>query len=45
MTMLRMDLDELAVETFEPAPELPPVEIGRPRTFEPGCTRDFCRHD
>jgi len=43
MPMLRLNPEELAVESFEPTPALPAVELGKPRTFEPGCTRDFCR--
>jgi hypothetical protein len=43
MPTLKLNPEELAVESFEPTAEPPAVETGRPRTFEPGCTRDFCR--
>jgi hypothetical protein len=38
MPTLRLNLDELAVESFDPAPPALPVDAARPRTFEPGCT-------
>jgi hypothetical protein len=43
MPKLPLNLQDLAVESFEPAPDPQPMEILKPRTFEPGCTRDFCR--
>ena len=36
MPTLKLNLEELAVETFDTAPEA--IGLARPRTFEPGCT-------
>jgi hypothetical protein len=43
MPTLTLDLDDIVVESF--ATEMAPATGAdvRPRTFEPGCTRDFCR--
>lgn len=42
MPRMTLNPDELVVETFAPAAE-PATPDAKPRTFEPGCTRDFCR--
>ena len=36
MPILKLNLDELSVDTFDTAPEA--IECAKPRTFEPGCT-------
>ena len=36
MPTLKLNLDALSVDTFDPAPEA--IELAKPRTFEPGCT-------
>lgn len=42
MPTLELNLDAIAVETFDPAPAAVQAP-GKPRTFEPGCTNpEFC---
>lgn len=43
MPRLTLDVDQLVVESFPVETSAPAELIVRPRTFEPGCTRDFCR--
>ncbi|HET7461148.1 MAG TPA: hypothetical protein VFJ82_07860 [Longimicrobium sp.] len=43
MPSLTLDAEQLVVESFPTETARPADLIVKPRTFEPGCTRDFCR--
>ncbi len=43
MPSLTLNVDQIAVESFPTEATAPAAMILKPRTFEPGCTRDFCR--
>jgi len=43
MPSLALDPEQLVVESFPTETPAPADAILKPRTFEPGCTRDFCR--
>jgi hypothetical protein len=43
MPSLTLNPDQLVVESFPVETTAPAEMILKPRTFEPGCTRDFCR--
>lgn len=45
MQTLTLDIDQIVVESFPTAAEPAGETDAKPRTFEPGCTRDFCRMD
>lgn len=43
MPSLALNADQLVVESFPTETARPADAALRPKTFEPGCTRDFCR--
>jgi len=43
MPSLTLHVDQLVVESFPTETAHPAGMVLKPRTFEPGCTRDFCR--
>ena len=43
MPNLSLNADQIVVESFPTEAPTSPEAAVRPRTYEPGCTADFCR--
>lgn len=43
MPSLTLNPEQLVVESFSTETQTSADVVPLPRTFEPGCTRDFCR--
>jgi hypothetical protein len=43
MPSLTLNVEQIAVESFATEAAAPAGTDVRPKTFEPGCSRDFCR--